>query len=175
MPKRKLEMPPFPKLTWDGNSWRGSSKLRFYRSEGSQELCVHLWKTRKDAEIDGESAPLPTPAQTAAYARLTAADSPLQAVLLPAFRERIPQLASADWESLVSSFHLSHAAIFRAEAAGESYLAFSFHCVQRDWGHDISSGVITHQDRLVYFGDVEEAWDDRLIRKDLRSRSSGSA
>ena len=167
MAKRKLEMPPFPKLSWDGYSWRGSSRLRFYRSDGSQELCVHMWNSPADEEVEAAAAPLPTTAQVAAYARLTAVDSPLRTVLLPAFRERVPQLTTADWDALVNSFHLSHASIFRAELEEESYLAFSFHCVRREWGHDISSGVITHRERLVYFGDVEDTWDDKLIREDL--------
>lgn len=175
MPKRKLEMPPFPKLSWDGYSWRGDSRFRFYRSEGSQELCVHMWKTLKDlkgAETEATSAPLPTPAQVAAYARIIAANSSLPAVLLPAFQQRFRKLETADWDELVNSFHLSHTSIFHAELAGESYLAYSFHCTRREWEYDISSGVITHQDRLVYFGDVEDTWDDKLIRQDLQERKT---
>jgi hypothetical protein len=173
MPKPKLQMPPFPKLGWDGYSWRGDSRFPFYRSDGGQELCVHMWKTLKELmgdEVEPTSARLPTAAQVAAYARITATDSPLRSVLLPAFRKRIPELATADWDGLVSSFHLSNTSIFLAELDGESYLAYSFHCTRREWGYDISSGVITHQDRLVHFGDVEETWDDKVIRQDLRSR-----
>ena len=145
-------------------------------------------RTKLSISTQGEPPQPPTPAQSAAFAHLLAAQIPLRDAILSAVaraypdwqedygydeadaRELMPDIAQPN--DLRALMGLSTVHILTTAYEGLAYVGFKFGCT---WDEEHGLGALTHGGRVVEVGQADTTFLDWLAERDCRpGGASGS-
>jgi hypothetical protein len=186
-----LDLPPFPRLTWDGYFWQGAVTLPSWR--GFQTRQGSYARVSSSEPSDGtvrlfvvplgrsEQSP-PTPEQAAGYRSLldhekAVSDSVLQAIFdaYPQMREDYLDACDDEDDSccpeidrpeqLKELIGLSIVHVLTVARDGTAYVGFEFGCT---WEREHGLGVMTHRDRVIRVGGADASFLAWIAERDAR-------
>ena len=200
MAKKKLNVPPFPPLEWDGYFWVGEITLASWAgfqsrggaygarsskkpSDGTARLNVAV----NDDELkDEDDRPPPTAAQIAALQHLLDNEATVAGAVLLALFERYPDEKEAyedaadeddtlpeisEPNGLKALMGLSNVHVLHAQKGDAAYIGFEFGCV---WEREHGAGVMTHLGRVVEVGQADASFQEWIAERDSKRRKKKS-
>ncbi|HWG45709.1 MAG TPA: hypothetical protein VN688_23310 [Gemmataceae bacterium] len=182
-----IDILPFPRLTWDSDSWSGEVRLPSWA--GFQSRRGPYASVSDDGPSDGtarltvdaETKAIPTPEQTAAFRHLidneaAVAEAVGRALLdyypgerdayLDAYdleeSDEVPEVADA--ASLRSLVGLSSVHVLSLARDGVACVGFEFGCV---WDGEHGAGVMTHRGRVIATGQADCSFVEWMAKQGL--------
>lgn len=184
----RLDLSPFPRLTWDSYFWTGQLTLKtwakFQPRRGVDDEAKSAWLGPIHVAVpDATYPPHPTPEQCAACQHLFDNERAIRKNVLaeilanyPQWREEyredydltrrelarsLPTIRSAT--ALCGVVELSHIHVLKESLVGVAYLGFEFRC---EWEREHGLGVMTHQGRIVSVGHAAESFMGWIAERD---------
>jgi hypothetical protein len=182
-----IDIPPFPRLTWDEYSWAGEVRLPSWAGFQSRRGPYASVSDKRPSDgtarltVDAEAKARPTPEQVAAFQHLVDNEAAVAAAVgralldyYPGEREayldaydledsdEVPEVT--DLTGLRSLVGLSSIHVLSLARDGMACIGFEFGCV---WDGEHGAGVMTHRGRVIATGQADCSFVGWMARRGL--------